>query len=210
MRSLVSVSRLLGAVLAAALIVAPAAQSVPAGSSTSDVWWFATGKAVDGASSKLVRTGSGVSLSLRTRELAAGDAVTVWWVVFNHPDQCEGEAGSPLRCAEADLFNPDVSASVQYAGGHVVGGSGRYAVGSHLSEGSTAGCALGDLLCTGLIDARRADVHLVVRTHGPALTEFLPRQFNSFGAACGNVEPRFGGGGPNTCEDLQFAAHETL
>lgn len=117
---------------------------------------------------------------------------------------------SPFRCAEADLFNPDVAASVQYAAGHVVGGSGSYHVGSYLSEGDRRGCALGDeLLCAGLIDAQEADVHFVVRTHGPALPEYLPQQIQSFGGACGNVPEEFGGGGPNTCDDLQFAVHET-
>ncbi|MGH2946259.1 MAG: hypothetical protein ACRDPC_08380 [Solirubrobacteraceae bacterium] len=103
--------------------------------------------------------------------------------------QCEGDAGSPFRCAEADLFNPDVAASVQHAGGHVVGADGRYTVGSYPSEGSTAGCAFGDFLCAGLIDAREADVHLVVRTHGPALPAFLPRQFKTFAGACANEPP---------------------
>ncbi|MGH3735023.1 MAG: hypothetical protein ACRDT6_05305 [Micromonosporaceae bacterium] len=52
-------------------------------------------------------------------------------------------------------------------------------------------------------------MHMVVRTHGQALPEYLPEQIQSFGAACGNVPEEFGGGGPNTCEDLQFAVHET-
>jgi hypothetical protein len=210
MRSVGSVFGLLGVAIAAAFAVAPAAQGAARESTTSDVWRFADGTAVDGASSTLVRTGGGVSLSLRTRGLPAGDAVTVWWVIFNHPAECEGAPDSPFRCAEPDLFNPDVEASVQSAGGHVVGASGRYAVGSALREGSTAGCAFGDFLCAGLIDAQEADIHAVVRTHGPALPEFLPGQFKSFAGACANVPPELGGGGPNTCQDLQFAVHETL
>jgi hypothetical protein len=194
----------------ALLLVVPAAQAAPADRSISSVWSFATGMEVPGASSQLVRTNKGISMSLRTNGLPAGDAVTVWWVIFNNPDACTtGEGG--FRCGEGDLFNPAVEASVQNAGGHVVG-NGRYAVGSYLSEGDTSGCALAafDLLCTGLIDASVADVHLVVRSHGPALPAFLPDQFKSFGGACGNEPEELGGGGPNTCEDLQFAVHETI
>jgi hypothetical protein len=192
-----------------ALLVTPAAHAAPVDRSTSDVWWFSNGMAVADASSTLVRTDSGISLSLRTNGLPRGDAVTVWWVIFNNPEACTaGE--EPFRCGEPDIFEPAVEASVQYAGGHVVGG-GRYAVGSYLAEGDTSGCALAalNLACAGLIDARVADVHLVVRTHGPALPEFLRDQFKSFGGACGNVPPELGGGGPNTCEDLQFTVHET-
>jgi hypothetical protein len=153
----------------------------------------------------------GVSATLRTSGLPAGDAVTMWWVVFNNPDACEGAAGVPLRCAESDLFNEDVAGSVQYAGGNVVGGSGHYSVGSYLSVGDTSGCAFGPgFLCAGLIDAREADIHLVVRSHGPKLAEFMPGQIMSFGVACTPGTSEGLGDGPNDCEDLQAATHETL
>ena len=73
------------------LALASAAHAGPADRSSSAVWMFATGAAVDGASSQLVRTDEGVSLSLRTRGLPAGDAVTVWWVIFNHPESCTAD-----------------------------------------------------------------------------------------------------------------------
>lgn len=192
----------------ATLMLAPQALAAPAGRTTSDVFWFSNGMAEPGASSTLIRTDSGVSATVHTSGLSPGDAVTTWWVIFNHPAECtEGEP--PFRCAEGDLFNPAVEASVQYAAGRPVGGNGSYNVASYISEGDS-GCPFGDFLCAGLIDSREADVHLVVRTHGPALQEFLPEQFMTFGGACGNVPPELGGGGPNTCEDLQFAVHETI
>jgi hypothetical protein len=194
----------------AMLAVATAAQAAPAERSVSDVWRFSNGAAVEGASSQLVRTDDGVSVSLRTRGLPGGDAVTVWWVIFNHPEKCTAGM-APLRCGEADLFNPAVAASVQNAGGHVVGGSGNYALGPHLAEGDTSECAFGAFLCAGLIDAQEADIHLVVRSHGPALAEFLPGQISSFGVGCANLAD-FGlpPMGPNICTDLQFTAHETV
>lgn len=201
-----------GFVLAAlaVLAVTNVAQAAPAERSVSDVWSFSSGAAVEGASSQLVRTDAGVSVSLQTRGLPGGDAVTVWWVIFNHPEKCTAGV-APLRCGEADLFNPEVAASVQNAGGHIVGRSGNYGLGSHLAEGDTSECAFGSFLCAGLIDAREADIHLVVRSHGPALAEFLPGQIDSFGVGCANLDA-FGlpPMGPNTCADLQFAAHETL
>lgn len=48
----------------------------------------------------LVRTDSGVAMTLHTSGLAAGDAVTVW-IIFNHPEKCT--AGTPpFRCGEPD------------------------------------------------------------------------------------------------------------
>jgi hypothetical protein len=194
-----------GMLVLAAGLAAPA-QAASADHSSSSVWRFSDGAAV--GSSELVRTRSGVSIRLHT-QAPAGDAVTVWWVVFNNPDECDGAEGSPFRCAESDLFNPEVEGSVQYAAGHIVGASGTYNVASHLSEGDTSGCAFGSDVCAGLIDASQADVHLVVRTHGPALTAYLPNQFQSFDGAC-TPESSFGlGDGPNTCIDMQFAVHET-
>ncbi|TDO30392.1 hypothetical protein EV643_1385 [Kribbella sp. VKM Ac-2527] len=102
---------------------------------------------------------------------------------------------------------------MQYAAKHVVGASGTHSVGSYLSEGDTTNCpfeAFGEgFLCAGLIDARKADVHLVVRTHGPKLTAFMPGQIKSFEVACTPESSEGLGDGPNTCVDMQFAAHET-
>jgi hypothetical protein len=200
----------LAAALALTAVLAPPAHSAPAEHSISPLWRFSDGSVVEGATSQLVRTDSGISLSQRT-SAPAGHAVTVWWVIFNNPENCAGAEGVPTRCAEPDLFNPDVEGSVQYAAGHVVGAAGTYSVGSYLAEGDTANCpfeAFG-FLCAGLIDARKADVHLVVRTHGPKLTAFMPGQIKSFEAAC-TPESSLGlGDGPNTCMDMQFAVHET-
>jgi hypothetical protein len=208
-----SVLSAIAAVLVLAIVFVSPAQSTPADHSTSDVWWLADGSVVEGASSKLVRTDRGISLSLGTSDLPAGDAVTVWWVIFNNPEECAGEEGVPFRCAEPDLFNPDVQGSVQYAAGHVVGNSGNYNVGSYLSVGDTTNCpfeAFGEgFLCAGLIDARQADVHLVIRTHGSMDTEFMPSQIKSFEVACTPESSEGLGDGPNTCVDLQLSVHET-
>lgn len=102
---------------------------------------------------------------------------------------------------------------MQYAAGHVVGASGRYSVGSYLAEGDTTNCpfeAFGEgFLCAGLIDSRNADVHLVVRSHGPKLVDFMPGQIKSFEVACTPESSQGLGDGPNTCADMQFAVHET-
>ena len=196
------------AALTAALVAASAALATPSGRSMSNVWRFSDGSAVMGARSSVVRTDQGASFTIRTSDLAAGDAVTVWWVVFNNPEFCTAGEGD-FRCGIGDLLpfggDPRVDSSAFYAAGHVIGGSGMAGFGGHTTTGGPTGEVLWG---PGLVNARTADIHLVVRTHGPALVEYLPGQIKSFGVACANEPLELGGGGPNTCADVQFAVHE--
>lgn len=126
------------------VIAGPALAAAQRG--TSGVIWFPgtplAGSAVPGAWSTLVTSDAGASMDLHTSGLPAGDAVTVWWVVFNHPELCRhGALG--LRCGEGDLGEPSVEASVLFAAGHVIGGSGVGDYGAHLSVGDTAGALFG-------------------------------------------------------------------
>lgn len=196
------------AALAAALVALPVAFAASSARSTGDVLQFADGSQVMGATSTLVRTDQGAAFTIRTNGLAAGDAVTVWWVVFNNPEFCTAGAGG-FRCGLGDLLpfggDPRVASSAFYAAGHVIGGSGQAGFGGYTSTDGPNGEVLWG---PGLLSPRTADIHFVVRSHGPALAEFLPGQIQSFGVACANVPPEMGGGGPNTCMDVQFAIHE--
>jgi hypothetical protein len=205
---------ILGAALFGLIAVfASPASAASAERSTSDVWRFAEGTAVDGSWSTLTRTNSGVTATIKTIA-PPGDTVTVWWVVFNNPEECVHGEGD-FRCGEEDLFEQAIQASVQHAAGHVVDADGDYNIGAHLRVGDTSGCDLEQLgpegfLCAGLIDPRGADIHLVVRTHGPALDEFMPGQIRSFAGGCTPDTSLGLGDGPNECIDMQFAIHGTL
>ncbi|MFQ6027722.1 MAG: hypothetical protein ACE5Q6_09545, partial [Dehalococcoidia bacterium] len=61
----------------------------------------------------------------------------------------------------------------------------------------------------GLYDAEKAEVHLVVRDHGPVIPLMEQAQLSTFGGAC-NAETDPTGVGPlgdNSCADVQFAIH---
>jgi hypothetical protein len=107
--------------------------------------------------STLARTDSGIAFSLSTTELQAGNAVTIWWMVFN----------------------PNGSVSVQYAAGHVIDEGGAAEFGGALQEGDTGGVINGG---PGLLDAQGANVVLVVRDHGPADPRMVEQQIHTFGA----------------------------
>ncbi len=190
----------------AALALFAVAASAQAGSATRDTVGlivFSTGAPIADTSSQLVRNDNGVNMTIHTNSLAPGSATTVWWVIFNHPSKCHNVGGPGLRCGAVDLGNPAVAASVQFATGHVIGGGGVGNFGAYLKEGDTSGCAFGTSLCNGLIDAREADVHLVVRTHGDAVPGFIPEEISSFNGGCLSGEPNVG-----KCHNVQAAPHE--
>ncbi len=144
-------------------------------------------------SSTVTRTGSGISMSLHTTRLPAGDAVTIWWMVFNHPDACisGATAGGP-RCGMADMGNPAADLSVLYAAGHVIDDSGVADFGGRLAVDDADGAIMG----TGLHDPAGADVTLVVHDHGPADPATVSQQIHTFGAC-----------NPG-CTDLQMSVHQ--
>ena len=184
---------------------------VPAHISYSDVYTFATGDVV--GSSQLVRKPNGISMTLQTSEVTSGDALTVWYVVFNEPGEC---ATTP--CGEADIFNPATRTDILYATGHVVGNGNQANFAGSLQSGDNSGSIMGffnawlgfNLPSLGLEDPDGAEVHLVLRTHEEALPAFMPDMIQTFNGGCiypGGVPTDYGAPGPNTCSDIQFAIH---
>jgi hypothetical protein len=193
-------ARRFAALFAAAVVAGIVALSALADSvqrTTSPVTLFMSTVQVPDAWSALVRTDSGISMTLHTSGLAPGSAATVWWVIFNNPGACVAPCDAP------DLSSPAVQASVQYATGHVIGGDGVADYGAYLSEGDTAGCAGFGLPCNGLIDSRAALVHLIVRTHGSVVPGFVDEQISSFNGGCNPGERNVG-----QCANLQASVHE--
>ncbi len=166
------------------------------------------GQPIAGASSSYYAEEDGISATLDTTGLVPGHAITMWWVIFNHPEFCEnGEGG--LRCGEPDLliFGGDeaVEGSVVQAGGQIVGPDGSGHLGSYLAVGDTS-----DLLIAGpgLSNPLGADVHLVVRDHGPVQAGLFVDQLGSVSGGCTEGPEDTGTLGDFVCVDVQFAAHE--
>src|SRR5262245_30216980 len=105
------VKKLIVAAATAAMLVIGGSGVAHAGSGTADVRRFSDGSVVTGAWSALITNASGASMTLHTTGLTAVDAVTVWWVVFNAPENCSHGEG-PYRCGPGDLppFGGDGSA----------------------------------------------------------------------------------------------------
>lgn len=151
---------------------------------------------IAGSDAELIRTEESISVAANTTELVAGDAVTGWWVVFNNPELCEG------ACTDADLVVPEVQAGLYFADGTIVAEDGTAKFAGTLKEGDTSGLDPDHAgypgAQVGLIDAQKAEVHFVLRTHGAAFPEGVPlriEQLTTFNGGC-NVE----------CEHVQSAA----
>jgi len=198
---------LAAAVTAVVLVVPPAALGGAAERDVSAIHAMQPGLPVVGGWSALVRNDNGIAATVHAEGLAPGTVVTLWWVVFNDPSRCtwgshafaDFGADGQLSCALGDvLFNPAAVVSVQYAAGHVIGGSGTADYGAYLGEGDTSGCAAAALPCNGLLDSRAADVHLVLRSHGMAIPGLIDEQLSSFNGGCP----------PNACMNLEASPHE--
>jgi hypothetical protein len=186
-------SRLVTLITAMALAAAAPAIAGSAEIGTSPVFSIGPGHTfigfVPGATSTLVRTPNGISVSLETSGLPAGHAVTVWALIFNNPSAC-----GPGGCDETrgELATPAVQGSLQRVTGHVVGATSSFA--GHLAIGEASQTAFGP----GLLDPFGAQINLIVRDHGVAASgELLLQQFH-------NPSPRFCN---VACFDIQKSVH---
>lgn len=94
---------------------------------TSEVYRFADMEVAEGARAELLRTPDALRMRTHTTELDPGHVMTLWWIIFNHPEHFEHGAGGML-CGEGDLFDgPDGPTGVEpacvYADGSMVGGN---------------------------------------------------------------------------------------
>lgn len=172
--------------LAAALALsagAGAAWAAPADRTTSSVVWT-WGEPAAGESN-LVRNDSGIRANYRTKGLPSGQAITMWFIVFNNPAACDD---SP--CSIVDLlFNEDAEGDFLFAAGNVIGGSGSGNFGASLKVGDASRSGFFEIgmpdRAVGLTNPRGAEVHLALHSHGPKLTgRALKAQISSFLGGC--------------------------
>ena len=136
------------------------------------------------AGASLSRTNDGVFATISTSGLTPGNVVTLWWGFFNNPRGCAGTV-----CTPSDLNNPYVNGSLQYGGGYLVGVNGRADFGGYLGVRDNTGFFFLPPFpnmpnpAPGLVDSKGAQIHLVIRDHGPASSdpEILHQQLSTFG-----------------------------
>jgi len=158
-------------------------------------------------------------------------AVTLWWLIFNSPENCVAHPAAVERCGPLDVFGQPYLESVQagqpdpalimpnlasglavvYATGGIAGKSGRVRLAASIYRSPPAGLNLGGtniidpLGLGGAFSNPGAEIHLVVRDHGRQVRHDRIAQITGFlDPNCS--DPALGvQGGRNVCEDIQFA-----
>ncbi len=153
---------------------------------------------------------------MRTNGVAPKEALTLWWVVFNNPAGCsdpcdaddifvDGDPAAGLN--DAGIEAADIVAA--YATGKVSSTSGRVNFTAGLSENEPSGTReiiFGD--GATLKDAAGAEVHLVARSHGPAVAAIVDEQTGSFAGGCEVfLNPPSQPSAEGECADVLFAVH---
>ena len=154
----------------------------------SNVHLFDSDVAVGGAAT-LLRDENSVELRAEFSDLDASSAYTLWWIIFNNPEECT-TGTAPALCGGGDL-NPDrdgegvnpVDRGVRNASGFITGTAGAANTRSKLKEGAfPTGPAVAGF--GQLNDSVGAEIHVVVQTHGAPMVGSVADQMTFPGAAC--------------------------
>jgi len=135
---------------------------------------------VAGASTTLVRDVDGVTAAAIISDLEAGAAHTMWLLIFNDPSRC-----SNRPCAPAKGDPPD---SAVLAAGGVASSKGKASFAGQVAAGADS----------GLTNPLGAEIHVVIRSHGPAIAEMLEAQTTTLNGGCP----------PNKCANVQGSPHQ--
>ena len=156
------------------------------------VYVFGSTTVIPAAGASLSRNNDEVFGTISTSGLAPGHVVTLWWAIFNNPEFCAAST-----CATSDFNNPAVNGSLQYGGGTIVDLGGRASFSGYLAECDNTGAYAHPMFpnlpnpAPGIVDAKKAQIHLAVRSHGfpnmdPAI---LQQQLTSFPGGCSVATP---------------------
>ena len=188
-----SLSLLVSAFVVISTLSSLTAQAGPASISTAPVVNLPDFTPVAGASSKIVRNDDGVTVSVSTT--VDPGTYTMWMLLWNDPDSCTGGGG--LNCNPTMDDPPDC---VLFTAGHVVGNKGTLNYTGHRDVFDTSGFIGGVACADGLTNPQGADIHLIIRSHGPKLPGQVTLQISTVGGGCD----------VNECADVQAAAHELM
>jgi len=136
------------------------------------------GQEVDRSSASIWRDEGGISFKVRTTGLTKGHGYTVWFFSYDNPEAClTGDGGEGTRCTIGDLLNPTALGSIMWGrAGQFVKSSGLVSFEGRRPANSmpcltepvrTEESCAGVLLGHGLHNPMGAEIHFVLRDHGP-------------------------------------------
>jgi hypothetical protein len=177
------------------------------------VFWLADDTLVNDAEASLIRMEHGVAMSFDAVGLTPGNVYTVWWIIFNYPENCSGgicgpddaflmgNDGRPVFDQNGQMqmnrINQEsVGMSSMRATAGIVNEDGTAKFRAHLPIGDTSDfVAFGNGL---VVDPMEAEIHFIIRTHGPVIPELLWEQLFSHDGGCIESEMR------RLCRNVQY------
>ena len=131
----------------------------------------------------LTRTSDGLSVDQDVEGLTPGNAYTVWWAIWDNPQQCEH---SP--CEPSDLFVRAAQGSLVNGGGFVAAATTQF-YSSELARHDVEGRQVWVGDASGVDNTYGAQVHVVLRDHGMAVADpaDLAVQTSTFNGFCNPV-----------------------
>lgn len=130
------------------------------------------------------KNNKGFTVKFAVSDLIQGHTYTLWCVAWNLPENCT----TPNQCSDVDFaIAGDVEVEVMYIAGHLVGKSGKGNFSGHLNEWDDSGSTnafFGLPGFGGLQDVDLAELHFVLRSHGPAIPGLVNEQINSYEGGC--------------------------
>lgn len=177
--------------------------------STADVFSPVLNEVV--GSSTLLRGENAMNAKFETSGLEPGYAYTLWWGIINQPENC-----NDTPCSLADLANSEIKADFLFVSGRVADESGTAIFSGSLLEndGSTS---VNDQLglpidVGGLLDAQKAQIQLLLRSHGPAVSGMVDDQISTYGGGCTDFLAPFSEipDEEGECAEMQVSVHLVL
>jgi len=165
--------------------------------------------------STLIRGRRGIWARYKAKKLIPGHAYTLWWVIWNKPENCT----TPNQCNDGDFPNAaNVEVELLYASGAVAKRNGKVTFYSRLRAGNDSG-SVNDLFGLPFFGGLQkgntfgSEVHLVIRSHGPAIPGLVNEQIGGYLGGCPQSFPY--GFAPFTeipdavgeCGDIEFSIH---
>jgi len=137
---------------------------------------FSSGVPALGAGN-LIRSRDGARVNFSAGELDPYTAYTVWWVVWNNPALCSEDCGVDDLGIRGN--------AVFYASSFITGSEGIVNLNSELNAGKLPRGM--DAPVPGKLKKNatfKAEIHVVLRSHGEIISEILERQLSIFDTEC--------------------------
>lgn len=151
------------------------------------------GDAIPNSEAELERGDDSFAMEIKTSELVPGDAVSAWWMIWNHPENCAQEVCDLIDA----FFNPAVGFSLVNGRGAIVDEDGTAVFRSTVDVDSTnpsvpfpEAILINDTLHSqfdpGLLNPEGAQVWFNLKTHGPASEDpqMLEEQLTTLSGGC--------------------------